>query len=226
MSTSSEARILTGRRGGDEKTTASTSNIRPPPAQSTSNNKPSTGTAPAAHIEEEDEVEGPVEKAAGAYKPPILTKRKRSGGAVSASAPAPAPYASRGTSSHRGTGRGGIGYVSSVRPPFDKKQTPCRWGADCKNPTCEYGHPNINKKSIPCRYGVDCTKVSCEYGHAAATHFINKQAIPCKWGAECHHVMCEFSHPERVAAGAAELPKSKKFSTPDFEHTVVTPNTA
>jgi hypothetical protein len=226
VSNSSEARITTsGKKGGDDKT-GSASSIRSPP-EHTINKRP-VEPAPVSHIEEEDDIEDvPVEEASAAFKPPILTKRKRSGAAggpgVSAPAPAPAPYAGRGTISHRGTVRGGM---ASSRPVFDKKQTPCRWGTDCKNPTCEYGHPSINKKNIPCRYGVDCTKVSCEYGHVAATHFINKQAVPCKWGAECHHVMCEFSHPERVAAGAAELPKSKKFSKPDFEHTVITPKTA
>ena len=68
----------------------------------------------------------------------------------------------------------------SLDPKSEKGKTvvPCRWGDNCTNGGCTFGHSaGAGKTVVPCRFGDDCrNKDACSFGHSAGKPVAQKSA--------------------------------------------------
>eukprot|EP00050_Salpingoeca_kvevrii_P008406 m.302736 g.302736 ORF g.302736 m.302736 type:complete len:447 (+) comp15434_c0_seq1:11-1351(+) len=69
---------------------------------------------------------------------------------------------------------------------FGHPKIPCKFGARCTNPSCNYVHRRPVVSTTPCKYGVACTNPKCTFLHPKA----------CKFGAKCTKPNCPFAHPK------------------------------
>lgn len=60
-------------------------------------------------------------------------------------------------------------------------------------PQPHHAPPSHHAPTIPCRFGAACTRPGCNFSHPArATH----SAVACRFGAGCTRANCTFQHPE------------------------------